>query len=42
VALLGVTENELLFVGFLMALTLIGTYIGDLTEALYVVLREKP
>jgi hypothetical protein len=41
-ALLGVTENELIFVGFLTALTLIGTYIGDVTEALYLAFRDKP
>jgi hypothetical protein len=41
-AFLGASENELLFVGFLAALTLIGTYIGDVTEALYLAFRDKP
>ncbi len=32
-ALLGATKSELIFVAILVALTLLGTYVGDLGEA---------
>ena len=39
--LLGATRDELLFVAFLIALTLIGTYVGDLGEAVARLLRRR-
>ena len=41
-ALLGATVSELLFVGFLVGLTLLGTYVGDVSEAIAARLRGRP
>ena len=38
---LGATRNELYFVAFLVAMTLLGTYVGDIGEAVARLLQRR-